>query len=382
MHILFNARSVFSAFVIAGLSGAGMPAAGASSFATIYAAPAGSAFHPVVGLHSNSLLYGVDATGGAAGDGILFALDGSGRLSTVHSFAGSDGVTPNGRLALVSNVIYGTTRGGGATNAGGIFAINQSRNNSFTLLHSFKAATEGNTPRDGVAIDPQNGLLVGTTSMGAVAPGNGALFTMSTSGSFSVAWKFRSRADGHCPFTGVAIDGPGTIYGTTVGYAIGGNPMGSIWGLAPGGTIQTLYVFTDGPEGKYPTVTPTVDADGTVWGVSNTRHSQPYAGIVWKLTQGGGFAIVHTFNGGSDGFAPNSPLALGMDGNFYGTTASGGAAAGLGTFYRITPAGVFTVLHRFAGGADGGTPTANLTIDGAGEIFGGTSLGTIFRYRP
>lgn len=340
-------------------------------------------FHPVVGLHSNGILYGTDPDGGPNGDGLVFALSATNQLSTVHSFAGADGSGPNGRLALLSNVIFGTAVGGGANKTGTIWSINQSHQNQFTVLHSFVSSTDGTEPRDGVVVDPQNGLLVGTSSAGAVSPGDGAIFSMSASGAFTTNWEFLSGTDGHCPYSGVAVDSLGNIYGTTVGYSIGGDPMGSIWGLAPGGMVQTLYVFTDGPEGKYPTVAPSVDGAGNVWGVSNARHSKPYAGVIWEITPANGFQIVYTLNGTSDGFAPNAPLVLGHDGNFYGTTTSGGGVNSLGTLFRINPTtGAFSVVHSFAGGSDGGTPTGNLIVDSVGQIFGGTALGTIFRYKP
>jgi hypothetical protein len=55
------------------------------------------------------------------------------------------------------------------------------------------------------------------------------------------------------------------------------------------------------------------------------------------------------------------------DGNFYGT-AAGDSSGGVfnhppqmhnaGIFFRLTPAGVFTTLYSFTGGADGSLPNA------------------------
>ena len=65
------------------------------------------------------------------------------------------------------------------------------------------------------------------------------------------------------------------------------------------------------------------------------------------------FTTLHVFNGSPDGATPGGGLIRGADGNFYGSTQSGGTAD-LGTIYRITPAGVTTILHSFLGpeGAD------------------------------
>ena len=50
----------------------------------------------------------------------------------------------------------------------------------------------------------------------------------------------------------------------------------------------------------------------------------------------------------------HSGLILGPDGNFYGTSGNGGASS-FGTVYKITPAGVVTVLHSF-NSTDGSNP--------------------------
>ena len=55
--------------------------------------------------------------------------------------------------------------------------------------------------------------------------------------------------------------------------------------------------------------------------------------------------VVHTF-GGPDDWRPLAGLVQGSDGNFYGTTAWGGAYGG-GTVFKITPGGALTTLHSF-----------------------------------
>jgi uncharacterized repeat protein (TIGR03803 family) len=59
------------------------------------------------------------------------------------------------------------------------------------------------------------------------------------------------------------------------------------------------------------------------------------------------FTILASFNGG-DGAAPEATLVQGFDGNFYGTTYSGGADAdNAGTVFEITPGGTLTTLYSF-----------------------------------
>jgi uncharacterized repeat protein (TIGR03803 family) len=70
-------------------------------------------------------------------------------------------------------------------------------------------------------------------------------------------------------------------------------------------------------------------------------------------------------------------LLLYTDGNFYGVS-SGGGAHGLGTLYRITPAGEVTVMVHFndnAAPAKGQHPAGALISDGAGNLWGTTTDG-------
>ena len=65
-------------------------------------------------------------------------------------------------------------------------------------------------------------------------------------------------------------------------------------------------------------------------------------------------------------------------GNFYGTTESGGAN-GAGTVYKLTHSGsgwTESVIHSFDGNLEGGLPYGGLIMDAAGNLYGTTSTGT------
>ncbi len=72
---------------------------------------------------------------------------------------------------------------------------------------------------------------------------------------------------------------------------------------------------------------------------------------------GGVLTTLHRFSGGADGNVPTDKLAQGADGNLYGATTTGGAYNG-GVVFRVSPGGEFTVLHSFGGGDDGALPSA------------------------
>jgi uncharacterized repeat protein (TIGR03803 family) len=88
----------------------------------------------------------------------------------------------------------------------------------------------------------------------------------------------------------------------------------------------------------------------------------------------------------SDGAMPGAALAADPAGNFYGTTASGGAY-GKGVVFRLAPDGTETVLHAFTGGSDGASPAGRLTLDAAGNLYGTAGAGAhgqgiVFRLAP
>ena len=87
--------------------------------------------------------------------------------------------------------------------------------------------------------------------------------------------------------------------------------------------------------------------------------------------------VLYSFTGTSDGSLPTSSLALTQNnGNFYGTTSSGGL--GFGTVFELSPNGTGgyteTTLYSFcpvAGCADGQNPTySNVIFDKAGNLYG------------
>lgn len=83
----------------------------------------------------------------------------------------------------------------------------------------------------------------------------------------------------------------------------------------------------------------------------------------------GNYQVLHTQTGPADGVGPVSSLVEGADGNFYGTTPSGGPLNN-GTIFKITPAGVLTTLYAFSGGSDGSAPLASLVLGSDGNFYG------------
>jgi uncharacterized repeat protein (TIGR03803 family) len=88
-------------------------------------------------------------------------------------------------------------------------------------------------------------------------------------------------------------------------------------------------------------------------------------------------------SGCKDGEQPRATLVQGTDGNFYGTTVSGGAHGSGGTVFKITPSGTLTTLYSFCGFnqcADGKFPYPGLIQGSDGNFYGTTQEGGLNDY--
>ncbi len=92
--------------------------------------------------------------------------------------------------------------------------------------------------------------------------------------------------------------------------------------------------------------------DGNLYGTAGGGASG--AGTVYTITPSGAFNLIYNFNGETEGNGPKTGLTLGTDGNFYGALYSGGLNP-YGSLFKITPAGVLTILHNFTAAEQGGS---------------------------
>ncbi len=128
-------------------------------------------------------------------------------------------------------------------------------------------------------------------------------------------------------------------------------------------------------------------SDGNFYGTTVTGGSLG-GGTVFKLTPAGVETVLWNFGGVGDGTNPEqSGLIQGRDGSFYGTTSYGGAHNG-GVVFKLTPDGVETVLWSFGAPNDGAYPQAGVIQGSDGNFYGTTTVGgthnggTIFKVTP
>jgi len=185
--------------------------------------------------------------------------------------------------------------------------------------------------------------------------------------------------NGSAPNAALIQGTDGNFYGTTL---LGGSSdsctdgCGTVFKVTPSGTLTTLHNF-DGTDGSSATGV-IQGTDGNFYGTTANGGASNICsngcGTVFKITQSGTLTTLHNFNG-TDGSGPYTGLIQGSDGNFYGTTAYGGTndncTNGCGTVFKITASGTLTTLYSFDV-AHGSGP--NALVQGTDGNFYGTTF--------
>ena len=173
----------------------------------------------------------------------------------------------------------------------------------------------------------------------------------------------------------------GMVYGTTKTGGAGPNcaaGCGTVFAIHSNGTGYTvIHRFAGGTtDGANPQAGLIIDANGNLYGTTYNGGTH-HLGTVFKLTPTGGGqfreTILHSFAGGADGANPLSRLARNAAGTLYGTTFAGGTNA-LGTVLALQPSGLESVLFSFTG-PNGSHPRAGVVLDATGDLWGTTSVG-------
>ncbi len=235
-----------------------------------------------------------------------------------------------------------------------------------------------------LAASPQvrfsNGTFYGTNFGGFNgATDHGSVFKLAPDGSLTTLYQFQASTPDEANPTVLIGAADGNLYGATAPRAVG-DLNGMIFKLTPAGVFTPLFHFQDG-KGTH-AISLIQAADGNFYGTAagdssggffNHPASMHNPGIFFRLTPAGVFTVLYTFTGGADGSFPNA-LTQGADGNFYGSTADGpetpaNTFTGYGTAFKITPAGALTTLYSFTGGTDGGNP-GKIVQGSDGNLYG------------
>jgi uncharacterized repeat protein (TIGR03803 family) len=382
-----------------------------AKFTTLHRFTGTDGIFPEAGLvqATNGDFYGTTAGGGTnnscyEGCGTVFKITPSGKLTTLYSFCSeggrhcTDGESPQaGLVQAIDGNFYGTTVGGGANDdcgtggCGTVFKITPS--GSLTTIYSFCSqsnCTDGSSPEADL-VQGTDRNLYGTAELGG-ANGGGTVFKISPSGTLTIIYSFCSQSnctDGDDPIAGLVQATDGNFYGTTAeggAHAGSGDAYGgTVFKITPGGVLTTLYSFcaqSNCTDGDFPEAGLVQAANGNFYGT--TAYGGAFlcydsCGTVFKITPSGTLTTLHSFDG-TDGSQSVAGLVQASDGRFYGTTEFGGAN-GEGAVFRITPGGTLTTLHSFDG-VNGAIPEAGLIQATSGKFYGtaatGNGYGTIF----
>ncbi len=302
-------------------------------------------------------------------------------FNTLVSFDGTDGAYPyyESFVQGTDGNYYGTTSGGGQYNAGTVFKITAS--GDLTTLYNFCSqtnCTDGEEPYAGM-IQATNGNFYGTTYVGG-AYGWGTVFEINSAGKFKTLYSFCAQTgcpDGKFPAAPMVQATNGNLYGTT--SDAGTNGFGTVFVISPEGKFTTLFSFND-TDGAAPESALIQAPNGALYGTANSGGLDTCCGphgTVFKITTSGKLTTLHEFAGGTaDGSGPNG-LVQADNGNFYGTT-SGAGANGRGTVFKMTASGTLTILYSFCSETnctDGANPDAGLVQAPNGNFYGTTTSG-------
>ncbi|HUD48046.1 MAG TPA: choice-of-anchor tandem repeat GloVer-containing protein, partial [Candidatus Baltobacteraceae bacterium] len=372
------------------------------------------------GTTSSGGTYGTTYFDGTYGGGTIFSITTNGILTTLLSFQNTNGLyTQAGLVQGADGYFYGTAPYGGVgfngyydSGDGVVFRLGAAPTTTPPAIVAqpvsqtvpvsgapfFSVNATGAAPlsyswqRNGspIAGATQSGYTTNNVQLvdsgdrfscvisnvyGSVISSNAALTVINGSGALFTF----DGPDGAYPSASLIQGADGNFYGTTQYGGTNGN--GTVFRMTTNGTYSILASLNYYVTGANPLAALALGADGNFYGTATEggRHDE---GTVFEITTNGTLTVLHSFDG-SDGAEPSGTLVQGADGNLYGTTYSGGTS-GYGTIFRMTTAGTLTTLFTFDY-SNGAYPQGAL-VQGADGYFYGTApvgganyAGTVFR---
>jgi uncharacterized repeat protein (TIGR03803 family) len=303
-------------------------------------------------------------TGYTPPHGEVFKVGADGTLTHLYAFTdGMNGSIPMGLVQGSDGYLYGVTTRGGTNNFGSVYKI--STGGAFTNLYTFTGGADGGVPETRL-VQGSDGYFYGTTEEGGantnvVSAGAGTVFKISTDGSLTSLYSFTGGSDGSGP-GGLVLGSDGYLYGTTF-YGAGGAGYGTVFKISPmSGALTTLYTFTGGSDGGYPSSAAVIaaGADGNFYGTT-LFGGTANLGTVFKINTNGSLITLHSFAGGSEGRGSDlNAMMQSSDGYLYGNTSS--------SIFRVSAAGTVSTLYSVTSGQ------LNGLVQGSDGYFYGTTF--------
>jgi uncharacterized repeat protein (TIGR03803 family) len=333
-------------------------------------------------------------------------------LFAMHSFTGQpDGVNPSSAMVgdLLGN-LYGTTAYGGPTGNGSVFRISPALSGG-KVVASYRViydpASDGVGQPGPLAAALDGSLYFATSSF----PGKVVRLTPPSApgGAWghSVVWTFNGWGDGYVAYGAPFASWDGSlVVATNYGGPTGNGALVRLSPPVHGATAWTetvLHAFAGGTDGAYPVGGPVMDVFGAIYGVTSsggfTNADGETCGTVYRVAPAYApkpyaYQVIYSFEGSRDGCAPTAQLTADPGGTIFGTTTGQDQATPYGTAFALapptsrSPGWALSTIWTFTGSDSlGGNPVGALVEDLAGNLYGAAAegyyaSGTVFRLSP
>ncbi|HXB44360.1 MAG TPA: choice-of-anchor tandem repeat GloVer-containing protein, partial [Puia sp.] len=277
-------------------------------------------------------LYGMTNEGGANGYGVIFSWNPSSSIyQVIFNFDNAKGGNPinNGLIQAKDGSFYGMAASGGSNGYGVIFSWNPSTS-TYTVLYNFDN-THGGYPY-GSLIQASDGNLYGTATDGGTS-GYGVIFSWNPSTStYTVLYNF-DNTNGAIPYGSLIQTSDGNLYGMT---SQGGsnNYYGVIFSINPTTSVFNVLYNFDNTHGGFPNGSLIQGTDGNLYGM--TDGSTSGYGVIFSINPSTPVYNVLYYFDGINGGSPTGSMIQASDGNLYGATTYGGNN-GYGVLFNWNP---------------------------------------------
>ncbi len=299
-------------------------------------------------LDADGDLFGSANAGGANGKGTVFELAaGSGVITPLAQMPGVFN-HPQGLILDAIGDLFGEATAGGnipGQNSGYVFEVAKG-SNAVDVLASFDLPAGSGS--GGALLMDTAGDLFGTTSGDTVSSFPGIVFELPHGASaFTTVAQFGGPGGGFSGNGDLIMDDAGNIFGTT--SSGGASNDGTIFEVVKGSGTVTVLASFDGTNGKRPMAGLVRDAAGNLFGTTS-QGGDSDDGTLFELAASSSTITTLVSFDAANGARPLAPLVIDANGNLFGTTSTGGNAAGDGTVFAF---GNLTV-HPGGGGGGGG----------------------------